>query len=113
MLGHIVVSSGHEELLMSFREIDSKLEQVSYLRKEKWKISIKLKRYRQALSSQVGSDTTGSSTTMLSSKYGMAKRLPRGRPLKRPYQAIGNYNVYSIYPIVVLLYTSLCKENYI
>ena len=75
---------------IALREIDSKLEQVSYLRKEKWKVSIKLKRYRQALSSQVGSDAA-TNTGFIPAKYGLTKRMPRGRPPKRPYQAIGNH----------------------
>ena len=72
--------------------IDSKLEQVSYLRKEQWKISIKLKCYRQALSSQVGPDIAAGSS-IITTKYGMAKRLFCGRPPKRPYQAIGTTHV--------------------
>lgn len=76
-------------MLQIFREIDSKLEQVSYLRKEKWKVSVKLKRYRQALSSQVGPNATGISGAILPTKFGMTKRVPRGRPPKKPYQSIG------------------------
>ena len=90
---------------IALREIDSKLEQVSYLRKEKWKVSIKLKRYRQALSSQVGSDAA-TNTGFIPAKYGLTKRMPRGRPPKRPYQAIGNH--YTCVCVCVRFCVCLC-----
>ena len=70
------------------------MERSSYLRREKWKVSIKLKRYRLALSSQKGPDNVagssgvGSGGMLMFPKFGVTKRLPRGRPPKRPFQGM-------------------------
>jgi len=81
--------------LLHFREIDSKMERSSYLRREKWKVSVKLKRYRLALGSQKGADTVASNGggvgMLMFPKFGMNKRLPRGRPPKRPFQGMYVY----------------------
>jgi len=71
------------------------MERSSYLRREKWKVSIKLKRYRLALGSQKGSDNVGSSHRaggmLMFPKFGVTKKLPRGRPPKRPFQGACYY----------------------
>ena len=68
------------------------MERSSYLRREKWKVSVKLKRYRLALNSQKGADNVANSGGVggmfMLPKFGVTKRLPRGRPPKRPFQGV-------------------------
>ena len=69
------------------------MERSSYLRREKWKVSVKLKRYRLALNSQKGADNVANSGGVgggmfMFPKLGVTKRLPRGRPPKRPFQGM-------------------------